>query len=525
MGLETGDMIVHRQVAAEEVHFSRHWKIILVAAALLISSLGCSLAPVKGLARRIEPLVLAAGPDDAVGSQDSPLATRTPWPTFTPTTVNSPTPVPTGTATPTATPTVTATPTNTPLPTATPVAVALVIPTATQQPVPPVVQQAAAPAPRPATATATATLTPTPSFAYQAVEVYKDHTSNLFLTGYVAIVNYQEIPIGGIKAVGSFEPGGQRYESSLSKWFFDVATAPGAVVKTGSVKFEPGSIVAGTWFIHLEDEWGTRLSEDVPISADPDNPEWFYIKFKQPSSGLPTPALAIAAAPGNASGRGAYSINPTRTIPTPAPTPTRYPTATSVATRAASPDGWAFAGVRSAADQDGLIVYGDVVNDTGSSQQMSQVTGTFYDAQGGVIAGSDDAYDSRPVEVVPSGGRMPFELVVYGIQSAADFDLQVISQSTDETPRQDFEFIGVDTSSTNGSYCVTGKLRNPGDRLSHYLVISAALYNGEDRLINFDSLEVPTPGLVVGDKSLSFSLCIEILDQEVADYEVQAWGK
>jgi hypothetical protein len=109
-----------------------------------------------------------------------------------------------------------------------------------------------------------------------------DHTSNRILTGYVAIVNRQEIPIGGVKAVGTFEPDGSHHESPLSKWFFEGYSAPGPVLKTSSVKFEPpGGIRAGTWFIHLEDEWGTRLSEDVPITTDPDSPEWFFIKFRQ----------------------------------------------------------------------------------------------------------------------------------------------------------------------------------------------------------------------------------------------------
>ena len=54
------------------------------------------------------------------------------------------------------------------------------------------------------------------------VEVYKEGTTNHFLTGYVAIVNAQEIPIGGIKVVGVFEPGSQRHESPLSQWFFDL---------------------------------------------------------------------------------------------------------------------------------------------------------------------------------------------------------------------------------------------------------------------------------------------------------------
>jgi hypothetical protein len=135
------------------------------------------------------------------------------------------------------------------------------------------------------------------------VESYTDYTSNRFLTGYVAIVNHQEIPIGGVKAVGSFEPGGAHFESPLSKWLFEGYSAPGPVLKTSSVKFEPlGGIQAGTWFIHLEDEWGTRLSEDFSFTTNPDTPEWFFVKFKQPGpssvSGVtPTPTLSGGPTP------------------------------------------------------------------------------------------------------------------------------------------------------------------------------------------------------------------------------------
>lgn len=500
---------MHSQGAHRGPRSSTRWGIILVAAVMLVSSLGCSLA------KRIEPLVLAASPEERVGAQDSPLATRTPWPTFTPTLQPSPTATFTSTPLPIVASAETGLPSSTPMPTSTAAATATLMPVPTATPWPTNTR-----APVPPTATPTPTAVPTPSFSYEAVEVFKSYTSNAFLTGYVAIVNHQEIPIGGVKAVGSFEPGGQRYESPLSKWFFDVATAPGAEVKSGSVKFEPGGIMAGTWFIHLEDEWGTRLSDDVSITTDPANPEWFFVKFKQSA-----PVQAIASASTGGAGTSAYASNPASTIPTPGSTPTRYPTATPVMTPMTSTDGWTFARIRSAADQSGLIVYGDLVNDTASTQQISQVTGIFYNGQGQVIAGPDDTYGFWPVEVVPSGGRMPFELVVSSIQGAEDFDLSVVSQPIGESPRQDFEFLGGDISNTDGSYCVISKLRNPGSRLSHYLVISAALYNAEGRTINFDNLEVPTPGLVVGDKMLNFSMCIKTLNQEVADYELQAWGR
>lgn len=113
-------------------------------------------------------------------------------------------------------------------------------------------------------------------------EIFSDRTTNSFLTGYVAIVSSDEVPIGGVKVVGTFEPGGYYHESLLSKWIFEGYSAPGSVIKTSSVKFEPPyGILKGTWLIHLEDEWGTRLSEDVPISTDPEQPQWFFVKFKQ----------------------------------------------------------------------------------------------------------------------------------------------------------------------------------------------------------------------------------------------------
>jgi hypothetical protein len=504
-----------RETNVPHPYTARRW-VMIVALVGLVSSLGCSLT-----GRLIEPKVLAAGLDHAVAVS---VATRTPWPTFTPTPSPTPTLSPSPTATPTFTPSATPTPTQTPPPTNTAVP-AMVAPAAPPMPTP-TPWPTNTPAPMPPTATPSPTLVPTPSYAYQAVETYTDFTSNTFLTGYIAIVNHQEIPIGGVKAVGSFEPGGAHYESSLSNWFFAGDSAPGVVVKSGSVKFEPpGGIQKGTWFIHLEDEGGSRLSEDVAISTDPGDLRWFFVKFKQPS-----PAVASAPAPAAASGSGSYSPSPYSSIPatvTPSvgPTPAWSATPIPTPTRTAPTGDWAFAGVQSVTSQGSLVVHGDMLNQTGSSQELARVAGTFYDGQGQVIAGPDDGYDSWPAPVVPPGGRMPFELSLPGIQSAADFDLEVVSQATSETPRQDFEFVGLSTSTQAGAYCVVGKLRNPGSKLSHYLVIAAALYDSQDRVINFDSLEVPTPGLVVGDVALSFSVCVDTLNQAVTRYQVQAWGR
>jgi len=366
---------------------------------------------------------------------------------------------------------------------------------------------AAPPRPAAPTPTFTPAATPTPSFAYNMVEVYEDYTSNQFLTGYIAIVNAQEIPIGGVKAVGAFEPGGQRHESPLSPWFFDVATAPGVVVKKGSVKFEPGGIQAGTWFIHLENEGGDRLSEDVAINTDPEVPKWFYIKFKQPG-----PAMAVASAPSPSPTSGALSA----AAATPGGGVTKPAT-----------EGWSFVNVQSLsyAGQGGVFVYGEAVNNTGASQQISYLTGTFYDAGGQEIAGPDDSSDYWPIYIVPPEGRVPFELSLYGVSGVADFDLQIVTQPSNQTLRQDFQFSDLDASSVYGSYCVEGELRNPGAALRDYLTIAAILYDAQGQVVSFDSYDEFFPEDVVGDQTLDVQVCVDPLGQQVARYELRAWGQ
>ena len=346
-----------------------------------------------------------------------------------------------------------------------------------------------------------------PDLPYRMVEVYKDHTSNLFLTIYVAIVNHQEIPIGGIKAVGTFEPGGLRHESPLSQWFFDASSAPGAVVKIGSVKFEPpGGIQAGTWFIHLENEQGARLSEDVDLATDPNTPQWYYIKFKQPNppgvASVPTPPAVVAA-----------MVTPTSGI-----TPAIQPAASG---------GWSFVNMQMVSDagSDSVIFYGDMVNNTGASQQIAYITGSFQDNQGVSVAGTDYTYDYWPIEIVPPGSQVPFELSVYDISNIANYSLSVTSQPSGETPRQDLQFLNPSTFDDEGYYCVNGQVRNAGGSLGGYLVVVAVLFNAQNQVINFDSYEEPYPEEVGGDQTADFEICIDAYDQSVARYELRAWGQ
>jgi hypothetical protein len=251
----------------------------------------------------------------------------------------------------------------------------------------------------------------------------------------------------------------------------------------------------------------------------------------------PTPATTPISAPTVASTAGETPTQTPAAIPAPIPadTPTAsptppMPTSTSTLAPAATPipeaSGWAFSGLCVHTDQDenNLRVYGNFINGTGTSQELLFITGTFYDTQGQVIAGEESTYDYWSVPVIPPGGRMPFELTVEGIQSAANFDLRVEAEPSNENLRQDFEFLNLYEDAAEGLYCVGGTLRNPGDRLQDYLLIVAILYDSQDRVINFSD-RYADPEYAAGDDPQDFEVCVDTLSQEVARYELQAWGQ
>lgn len=249
-------------------------------------------------------------------------------PTATPTDplrlVKLPTIPPTPTSTATPLPTVTPWPTDTPMPTATPT-FALVMPTPlpadTPPSEPPSAPAEAAPPPvvdspftspvptSPAVAAAPPVLAdasifssplpggetvpppavgaaapPDSGYNFLLAEFYNSPTTNSFIVIYVAIVDPSDIPIGDMKIVGTRLDHNLTYESPLSTWFYEGYNAPGEVIKSGNVKFEPpGGIETTSWVLHLEDANGVRQSEDVPFDTNANDKQWYFIKFKRKS--------------------------------------------------------------------------------------------------------------------------------------------------------------------------------------------------------------------------------------------------
>lgn len=216
---------------------------------------------------------------------------------------------------------------------------------------------------------------------------------------------------------------------------------------------------------------------------------------------------------------------PSPTLP-PAPSPTSEPVTPPNQDPTPSPGGWSFIGIQAAYDQEeeGVIMHGDIINNTGTPQVISYLTGTLFDDQAQITARVDDAAIYWPVAIVPPGGQVPFELITYDIQNIADFNLSVISEPSSDTPRQDFEFSELNPSTKAEYYCVRGKLWNQGSVLLDHLLILAVLYDDQDNIINFGTFEDYSPENVLGDKALPFEVCTNSYNHQVVRHELRAVG-
>ncbi len=248
----------------------------LLAAFILFAvfSISCSLAqPIIDRVRSSEAVAGLTSTSD----EEEPLRRRpTPRPTFTPTPnyTDTPTNTPSPTVTPIPTETPTPVPTNTPLPTNTAAPTNTPVPTTPAPPPPP-------------TATFTPAPTPTPDYPYTVVEQGNREfqpTNHHTITIYVAAVDQNNTPIGGLKMIGDHQPSGQHAESPLSDWNWSTANCLNcSYVKQGNLKFEPGLFADGTWEVYLSDSNGTQLSKKISLSysSDPSTWVWDFLLFKK----------------------------------------------------------------------------------------------------------------------------------------------------------------------------------------------------------------------------------------------------
>ncbi len=226
------------------------------------------------------------------------------------------------------------------------------------------------------------------------------------------------------------------------------------------------------------------------------------------------------------------SVTPPTLTPTPSSIPSSSPVPTSTEVAATSTPttqpvsgspGWALTHIQLYPDQNGkLRLYGDMTNETDIVQELIFINGTFYDAQGQVIAAPDQTSSYWPVDAVPAGGQLPFTLTIDNIQDAATYNIEVESQATDYLLHQDFEFSEVTQWQQDSNYCVSGKFRNQGATLQYYAALFMVLYNDQDQVINFADYYSEES---LNDQALDFEICGEPANQTVSRYELRAWGE
>lgn len=238
-------------------------------------------------------------------------------------------------------------------------------------------------------------------------------------------------------------------------------------------------------------------------------------QIAQPAPGVNNPAPVVVMPPSivsdkySPSSENSNSDNANIIIPTVTPIP--------------ETTGWSFTSIRSYSDQyaGGVILYGLLVNNTGSPQRVSYLTGTFYDGQGQIIADQLDTVEYWPIDIVPSGEGIPFELAVNGLNNAADFELWAKSEISSQSPSLDFNITGIDQWGEDELYCLAGEVENSGNQVDDHIAVVATLYDADGNVVNFGEDYIAEPD---DEELLEFEICIDQPNANVSRHELKAWG-
>ena len=214
---------------------------------------------------------------------------------------------------------------------------------------------------------------------------------------------------------------------------------------------------------------------------------------------------------------------------TPSLPPSNPPAAPLATSEPQEPDqgmpGWSFVGVQTLLNEGEAVVKGVLINNTGSPQEAVEVSGVFYDAQGQAIQEQVDTSSYIPVDIIPIGGHIPFEMDATSPTSISRIELQAQSTPAADTPRQDFQFVDLSQwTNKEGQYCLGGQVQNLGATLQDYLVILGTIYNSQGKLVGFSDNTPTTADVLEGGKSSPFELCVDSLNQQVTRHELNAMG-
>ncbi len=264
-------------------------------------------------------------------------------------------------------------------------------------------------------------------------------------------------------------------------------------------------------------------SSSAPVSLTPaPNPTTGSL----PAAPTSTATVPLPLAPNPTATPSPVAPTPTATVPSPSnPTPTATPV--YIPSDPSLPpvvDDWSFVGVRTLLDVDEAVVIGELINNTGIPQTDIHVSALFYNEQHKLIEEQVDTLSYVPVEVIPAGGRVPFELIADSTVPIYRVNLYAMSEPSGNAPSLDFQFSNVSHWTDTEMYCLGGEVQNTDTLLEDFLIILASTYNKQGQLASFGEYAVASPEIVVGDQTSSFELCIDPLDQYVTQHKLIAMG-
>jgi hypothetical protein len=149
---------------------------------------------------------------------------------------------------------------------------------------------------------------------------------------------------------------------------------------------------------------------------------------------------------------------------------------------------------------------GEVRNTGGANCEFVRVVAAFYDAEGTVVAVAPTV---ALKDVVPAGGKAPFELSAAGVPEFDRYELWVEGTPTGKEPYAGFEIDVGREYEAHGAYHLVGRVVNTGDRAYESVRVLATFYDAEGRVVRvgfaFTELDVVPAGgsspfdVLVGD--------------------------
>jgi hypothetical protein len=173
------------------------------------------------------------------------------------------------------------------------------------------------------------------------------------------------------------------------------------------------------------------------------------------------------------------------------------------------------------------------VNNTGETQEIVNIVGTFFDAEDNMIANPNDTSDFTPTDILPNGGSTPFELIVTSptenVLNPDHYTLEVRSEPNSETPRivPATDFTVQSQFTEFDEYCLTVNYQNTGGEFEEYLTLAAVLFDANGKVISLSDPYEPDLEEVAGGLVHEFDICIDPLGVDLtgARHEFRGWGR